>query len=157
CEVDRYNVLTGVWETLPEPQTEFCVSDHSGVAADDGTIYLFGGWNSSYYSFDHTVVVTVDGDSLTYSTEADMIQHRGDHVCTRYLGTDMVYCMGGFYFDGAEYRSLASVEIFDLTTKEWTSGAPMTVARADFAVGILNGRITVMGGEDENGPMEDME
>lgn len=73
CNVDRYNVLTGVWTELDAVQTTNCFSDHSGVASDDGTIYLFGGYDQEYKG--QTTVVKVEvsvDDELTFSTVASM-------------------------------------------------------------------------------------
>lgn len=72
CNVDRYNVLTGEWVVLDVVQEEHCYSDHSAVASDDGTIYIFGGYSSDYLAMDTVVKVEVSGDNLTFSTTTPM-------------------------------------------------------------------------------------
>ncbi|CAM9558279.1 unnamed protein product [Choristocarpus tenellus] len=138
CGVDRYDVVTETWTTLDSTQTENCFSDHWGVANDDNTIFLFGGWNANYEAQNTTVMVTINGDELSFSTTSPMMQKRGDHVCTRFLDTDDVYCMGGFFDDStnsAGYTLLSSVEHFDMGTKVWSAKSPMVTGRADFALG----------------------
>lgn len=70
--MDRYDALTGEWTMLDSVQDTHCYSDHSGVASDDGTIYLFGGYSESYEAHDTVVKVTVSGDDLTFSTATGM-------------------------------------------------------------------------------------
>lgn len=74
CHVDRYDAIHGTWETLDTIQETECYSDHAGVASDDGTIFLFGGWDEDYYSYDSVVKVEVHGDELTFSTTTSMEQ-----------------------------------------------------------------------------------
>ena len=50
--------------------------------------------------------------------------------------------------DGATLNgTLSSVEMYDPATNEWTPRAPMPTGRRTFAVGTLEGRAQVMGGE----------
>lgn len=74
CDVDRYDALTGKWQTLDVTQNTFCYSDHSGVADDDGTIYLFGGYTEDYQAQSTVVKVEIsEDDELTFSAlEATM-------------------------------------------------------------------------------------
>eukprot|EP00903_Cladosiphon_okamuranus_P009594 g9133.t1 len=163
CNVDRYNVLDGTWEQLEAVQEEHCFSDHSGVATvnDDGTstIYLFGGYDQDYVG--QTTVVTVKvsaNDELTFSTTTPMPINRGDHSCIRLPTTPDVFCIGGFTESDWNFTILDSVERFDMETQEWATMASMVNPRADFGVGLVNGRITVVGGEnDDRKPMDDVE
>ncbi|CAM9245234.1 unnamed protein product [Hapterophycus canaliculatus] len=162
CNVDRYNVLTGLWTELDAIQTTNCFSDHSGVASDDGTIYLFGGYDQDYKGQTTVVKVEVSADDeLTFSTVDSMAINRGDHSCIRLPATTDVYCIGGFTENDWDYTILSSVEMFDIATEKWVaevSKASMVNPRADFGAGLVNGRITVVGGENDEGkPMDDVE
>lgn len=73
CNVDRYSVLTGEWTQLDVSQATDCFSDHSGVANDDGTIYLFGGYDQDYVAQTTVVKVEVSSDdTMTFSTAEAM-------------------------------------------------------------------------------------
>ncbi|CAN0484311.1 unnamed protein product, partial [Ectocarpus sp. 8 AP-2014] len=85
-------------------------------------------------------------------------QKRGDHSCIRLPATTEVFCIGGFTEENWEYTILSSVERFDMETEQWESKASMVIPRADFGAGLVNGRITVVGGENDEGqPMDDVE
>lgn len=71
CSVDRFDVITGTWDSLNSSQDANCYSDHSGVATDDGTIYLFGGYNEIYEAQSTVVKVEVSGDELVFSTTSE--------------------------------------------------------------------------------------
>ncbi|CBJ27796.1 conserved unknown protein [Ectocarpus siliculosus] len=159
CNVDRYSVLTGEWTQLDVSQATDCFSDHSGVASDDGTIYLFGGYDQDYVAQTTVVKVEVSSDdTMTFSTTEAMTIKRGDHSCIRLPATTEVFCIGGFTEENWEYTILSSVERFDMETEQWESKASMVIPRADFGAGLVNGRITVVGGEnDERQPMDDVE
>lgn len=72
CNVDRYDVLTGTWTELDAFQESNCFSDHSGVASDDGTMYLFGGYDQDFAGQTTVVKVEISGDQLTFSTTEPM-------------------------------------------------------------------------------------
>ncbi|CAM9256994.1 unnamed protein product, partial [Ascophyllum nodosum] len=159
CNVDRYDVLTGQWVQLDVMQEEHCYSDHSGVASEDGTIYIFGGFTADYQTSGTVVKVEVSGDNITFSTTTPMGLDRGDHSCILLPATTEVFCIGGYTFDDeqSDFQILKSVERFDISTQQWDFRASMVNPRADFGASLLNGRITVVGGEDTEGPMDDVE
>lgn len=70
--MDRYDAIERTWETLGMVQEEHCYSDHSGIATEDGTIYLFGGYSEDYQSHNTVVKVEIAGDELTFSTSTPM-------------------------------------------------------------------------------------
>lgn len=70
--MDRYNAIDRIWETLDVVQENNCYSDHSGVATDDGTIFLFGGYSADYRSHATVVKVEVSGDDIAFSTSTPM-------------------------------------------------------------------------------------
>eukprot|EP00904_Undaria_pinnatifida_P009997 jgi/Undpi1/6127/HiC_scaffold_20.g08612.m1 len=83
---------------------------------------------------------------------------RGDHVCVALPAALEVFCIGGFTETDYNFTILTSVERFDMETEQWEIKADMVNPRADFGAGLVNGRITVVGGEDDEGmPMDDME
>ncbi|CAM9832077.1 unnamed protein product [Sphacelaria rigidula] len=135
CTVDRYDAIERVWETLDIVQEDYCYSDHSGIATEDGTVYLFGGYSEDYQSHTTVVKVEIAGDELTFSTSTPMEIKRGDHVCSIMPSSSHVYCMGGFTEENWEYSVLNSVERFDIASETWEERAPMVFPRADFGVG----------------------
>ena len=94
CNVDRYDVLTGQWVQLDVMQEEHCYSDHSGVASEDGTIYIFGGFTADYQTSGTVVKVEVSGDNITFSTTTPMglvsaTSARGDAVPSTHWGVEI--------------------------------------------------------------------
>lgn len=74
---------------------------------------------------------------------ADMRSGRAAHTATR-LRDGRVFIAGGFI--GSE-RRLASTEIFDPTTKQFTPAANMSMARASHTATLLpNGKVLIAGG-----------
>lgn len=66
-------MLTGEWTQLDVSQATNCFSDHSGVANDDGTMYLFGGYDQDYVAQTTVVKVEVSSDdTMTFSTTEAM-------------------------------------------------------------------------------------
>jgi N-acetylneuraminic acid mutarotase len=47
---------------------------------------------------------------------------------------------------GAPHRAVPTNEVFDLTTQKWETRSPMPTARDHAAVGVVNGKVYVLGG-----------
>lgn len=75
-----------------------CYSDHSGVASDDGTIYLFGGYSEFYEAQSTVVKVQVsDDDELTFSTAEPMGQVIFCASCSSLLCSVRAFWCCGLY------------------------------------------------------------
>ncbi len=79
----------------------------------------------------------------------DMLTPRMDFAMASILGESKVIVAGGY--DGIGPLSLASTEIFDPQTNEWTPGPDLSVGRSFLRVTELaNGRLLFTGGYDGN-------
>jgi hypothetical protein len=64
------------------------------------------------------------------------------------VGTQL-FAIGGFTFtSGGPRTALATNEMLDLTTGTWTTCSPMPTARGLAAVGVVDGKIYIVGGQD---------
>jgi N-acetylneuraminic acid mutarotase/glucose/arabinose dehydrogenase len=109
-------------------------------------LYVVGGMDGTGSSL--SSVEAYDPATNTWSAAASMSTRR-DNAGTAVLGGKL-YAFGGRIrnADGTTLNAtLSSVERFDPATGAWTSQAPMPTGRRTMAVGVLNGRAQVMGGE----------
>ncbi|CAM9150727.1 unnamed protein product [Chrysoparadoxa australica] len=173
CHAEYYNPESDTW-AVPEETNSWagCSSDLAAFANEDGSsLYLVGGYAADYTSLKTTTRVDIVFNDegvpmLTYTPVADMnlIYGRGDHACQLIPGENVAYCMGGFnnFLDGTPQEQmwndgLVSTEKYDLDADEWTTVTSMTQGRGDFALGYLNDRLTVIGGENFDGGISDIE
>src|SRR5262245_26433145 len=65
------------------------------------------------------------------------------------VGTQL-FAIGGFTFtSGGPRTALSTNEMLDLTTGNWTTCSPMPTARGLAAVGVVDGKIYIVGGQDD--------
>ena len=62
-----------------------------------------------------------------------------------------LYCMGGRTPDNARTNG---VEVYDPVTDAWSAVAPMIDARDSFGAGVLDGKIVVCGGAEDEQAVE---
>jgi N-acetylneuraminic acid mutarotase len=111
-----------------------------------GKIYVAGGLDPSGVSL--SSVSVYNPSTNTWSSAASMATARdnpGSAVLTDTDGQQKMYVFGGRTRGGN--GTLNSVERYDPTTNTWTARAAMPTGRRTMAVGLLNGRAQLMGGE----------
>jgi N-acetylneuraminic acid mutarotase len=138
-----FEPATGTWFTLPPMQTA-----RGGATAQviNGMIYVVGGMDASGASL--ATVEIYNPSTNTWSAGAAMSTRR-DNPGSAVLGGKL-YVFGGRTrnADGSVVNAtLNTVEMYDPGTGGWTSRASMPTGRRTMAVGTLNGRAQVMGGE----------
>jgi N-acetylneuraminic acid mutarotase len=138
-----YDPATSSWTMLPSMTTA-----RGGVTAKavGGKIYVVGGMDAAGASL--ASVEVFDPATNSWSSAAPM-QTRRDNPGSAVLDGKL-YVFGGRTrnADGATLNgTLSSVEMYDPATNEWTPRAAMPTGRRTFAVGTLDGRAQVMGGE----------
>ncbi|MGH3004342.1 MAG: Kelch repeat-containing protein [Gaiellaceae bacterium] len=131
------------WTMLSSMQTA-----RGGAAAEEigGKIYVVGGMDGAGASL--ASVEVYDPATDTWSTAAPMQTRRDNPGIAAIDGK--LYLFGGRTrnADGTTLNgTLSSVEMYDPTTDAWTSRAPMPTGRRTMAVGVLEDRVQVMGGE----------
>lgn len=138
-----FDPATAAWRTLAPLRTA-----RGGATAQalNGNIYLVGGMDGSGASL--ASVEVYDPASNAWSAGPAMSVRR-DNPGSAVLGGKL-YVFGGRTrnADGTTVNgTLASVEMFDPATNVWTARAAMPTGRRTMAVGALNGRAQLMGGE----------
>jgi hypothetical protein len=137
------DIADGVWTLGPEAPTPRRY--HSAVVYNDN-MYVWGGV-SDYYS--EVVLNTMDIFNFSNYTWTGALtggQPRFGHCCGVY-GTKM-YAWGGTdrRFWGNDQRVFTSMDIFDFTTGQWTSGVSGGTGRV-FGLGlVLNNQFFTIGG-----------
>ncbi len=143
-----FDPATGEWTPLAEMPTA-----RGGATAQalDGRIYVAGGIDPSGASV--STVEAFDSGSGHWDPAAPMGTRRDNPGSAALDG--MLYVFGGRTrdADGTEVNgTLATVEMYDPATDSWTARAPMPTGRRTMAVGTLNGRAQLIGGERKPSP-----
>jgi hypothetical protein len=152
-EVDIYDISSDEW--LP-PLLWSSPSSDLGVFLEDDSIYLIGGYDSSYAPLSRLVKFTVSSGLWNYSLTA-MPTARGDvgsvtirtstnNKQTASPLTHMV--IGGFGTDIC--KPLSTVESYSVSDDVWTTLMPLQLPRADMAIGVIDNKIFVVAGETKN-------
>jgi glucose/arabinose dehydrogenase/N-acetylneuraminic acid mutarotase len=138
-----YNPATNSWRTLaPMPVAR------GGATAKEigGKIYVVGGMSSGGGSLRSMDVY--NPATNTWSTATPMSTRRDNPASAAINGK--LYIFGGRTrdSDGTELNgTLATGEVYNPATNQWTAIAPMPTGRRAMVVGTLDGRAQVIGGE----------
>lgn len=138
-----YNPGSNSWTSLPNMPTA-----RGGATAQviNGVIYVAGGMNGSGASL--ATVEAYTPASGTWQTVTPL-QTRRDNPGSAVLNNEL-YVFGGRIrnADGSTIDpTLVSMEKYSPATGTWTGQTPMPTGRRAMAVGTANGRIQVIGGE----------
>lgn len=141
-----FDPTTSTWTMLSPMQT---ARGGATAQAINGKIYVVGGMDGNGASL--ASVEVYDPASNTWSSAAPMSTRRDNPGSATFDGR--LYIFGGRTrdADGTELNgTLATVEMYDPATNNWTARASMPTGRRTMVVGTLNGRAQVMGGERTN-------
>ncbi|RKU20580.1 hypothetical protein C6500_08435 [Candidatus Poribacteria bacterium] len=145
--VEVYDPQTNTWQRgadMPTPRT------NAKAAVVDGTIYVFGGYNSkdkflqNWKMADHVEAYDPLTDTWTQKKEMPISRF--------YFGLGVVagkvYLIGGTtgLGEGQEQR-MDRVDIYDPATDTWAKGPKMPTRRNPGGVAVVSTRIYVIGGE----------
>ncbi len=138
-----FDPTTSTWTMLASMPTA-----RGGVTAEavGARIYVIGGMDGAGASL--ASVNVYDPSTNTWSTAAPM-QTRRDNAGSAAID-GKIYVFGGRTrnADGTTLNgTLSSVEMYDPVANAWTARAPMPTGRRTVAVGVVDGRAHVMGGE----------
>jgi N-acetylneuraminic acid mutarotase len=153
--VYEYNPATDQWtrkKTMPFP------SHHIAFAELNGKIYGFGGFvlpstgPAGWVPIDNAWEYSPSND--TWKALAPMPTKRGSPVAAAVGGKIYVIGGAGFHpgsseialFSNRPHRSLPTVEEYDPSANAWRARSPMPTARNHAAVGVVGGKIYVIGG-----------
>lgn len=138
-----FDPATSVWTALAPLRTA-----RGGATAQalNGKLYLIGGLDGSGSSL--ASVEVYDPATNTWSA-APAMGTRRDNPGSAMLGGKL-YVFGGRTREASGTTvngTLSSVEMYDPATNLWTARAAMPTGRRSMAIGMLNGRAQLMGGE----------
>jgi N-acetylneuraminic acid mutarotase len=116
-----------------------------GLAALQGQLHAIGGHapNSDAAAATHEAY---DRSTNQWSAQAAMPTAR--YALGVAVVGNQLYAIGGFGLAPGSLRTpLATNEMYDPVTGRWTARAPMPTARGEVAVGVIGGKIYVVGGQ----------
>ncbi len=137
-----YDSTTGSWSALPSLPSARSAPTATVI---NGKIYLAGGVDASGTS--QRTVTVFNPSTGTYSSAADMTVARDSAVAAAVSGK--LYVFGGRQRAGGAdiAAALATAEVYDAGSDSWVPIADMLTGRRAAAIGTLNGKIQVVGGE----------
>ena len=136
--------ITGTWlppyASLPTPRTML------GLGQDQqDNLYALGGTGADG---NPTAVQEVYQPELANWSAATPMPTARSSPAVAVVGTQL-FAIGGFTFtSGGPRTALSTNEMLDLTTGTWTTCSPMPTARGLAAVGVVDGKIYIVGGQD---------
>jgi N-acetylneuraminic acid mutarotase len=130
---------------------------HAGAAVAGGKIYLVGGFRNPFQKRDPVDHVwAFDPATKNWEAKAPLPAPRGALMVAA-IG-DKIYAIGGEHYrpkgtpvpEGAPapYEPVAWLSIYDTGTDKWQDAAPMKVARDHAYVGVIGGKLYLVGGRD---------
>jgi serine/threonine-protein kinase PknK len=136
-----FDPAKGTYSSLPDTPVAL---DHSVVVPYRGDLYLVGGDSNGHPSGG---LWRYSPDEGHWETLPSMATPRAGHVAG-VIG-DRLYVVGGTTdsaFVDLEHAPLASLEIYDFRTGEWSRGPHIPTGRHHFDAAVLDGRLYAVGG-----------
>ncbi|MGE3404784.1 MAG: kelch repeat-containing protein [Vicinamibacterales bacterium] len=137
---DVYDSLTDTWSVGAPMQVGRI---HAAAAVLDGKLYVTGGAGGC--AADQNSVEVYDPTTGTWSFVAPMTVNRYGHGLAALDGR--LYAVGGTPTSAVSFSLVASAEVYDPVADTWTPIAPLPHEAAMMAIGAINGRLYVAGGE----------
>jgi N-acetylneuraminic acid mutarotase len=153
--VEEYDIAKDTWtkkKPMPLP------AHHLAVTEYNGKIYVFGGGAQLEPGGPNWVPINnaweYDPNTDAWKALAPMPTARGAAVAATVNGK--IYVIGGASVHPGQkivgltaqvpHRALGINEMYDPATNKWTERSPMPTSRNHAAVGVVNGKIYVLGG-----------
>jgi len=137
--VERYDPLTGAWESLPDLPSATGLN-HVGAAAAGGKLYVVGGLIPNLSAGVNTTFC-FDPSTGSWSRQADMPTARGASGVAAVDG--LLYVAGGS--PSARHRDFA---VYDPAEDRWSELPPMPTGRDHLAAAPLDGRFVAISGRE---------
>ncbi|NDI36084.1 M56 family metallopeptidase [Chengkuizengella sediminis] len=119
--------------------------DNASVVID-GNIYIVGGSviKDGVYVYSSSLEV-YHPQTDTWTQLASMNQARNNHTTEVIDGK--IYVVGGYGYDGEDYRYLSDVEVYDPQSDTWRQLTSMDQARGNHSAEVIDGKIYIVGGD----------
>ena len=160
--VELYDPSTGRWE--PAEIMGRQRTQHAALMLNDGRVLLVGGAGVLQAKIDEQRLdqPLVETDVFDSSSEAwsftGEISTPRDHVAATLLSNGSVLVAGGNDGKGTDTSVLASAEVFDPATGQWSSAGSMSQPRQGHSLVTLgNGTALVAGGDAGDDPFQSVE
>lgn len=128
--------VSDAWHNVTDTPT---VIQSGAAGAINGSVYLFGGLNSSTRTYD---TLRLNRSAGSWEEVADLGTNRSNHGGVSLNGH--LYAVGGVSGGGP----ISDVERYDPESDSWTAVAPLPEAKSDAAVTTYNGSIFAIAGVD---------
>jgi N-acetylneuraminic acid mutarotase len=112
---------------------------HFGLVALHGKLYAIGGYSGNGF-FSQGRVYEYDFSRGSWEAKRTMLTPRGAHVAA--VWGEKIYAIGGANGGSA----MATNEVYDPATEQWTRLAPMPTPREHLAAAVIDSLIYVVGG-----------
>ena len=136
--VEEYDPVTDRWTTKASMPTS---RENLAVGVVNNKIYAIGGCCNSL-----STVEEYDPATNQWSNKTSMQTERTDLAVGVVNGK--IYSIGGEEHWTGGYTYLNTVEEYDPMNNTWTSKSPMPTARSELAIGVVGGKIYVIGGKN---------
>ncbi|KAL7520683.1 hypothetical protein ACHAWX_005395 [Stephanocyclus meneghinianus] len=145
AEVDCYDPDTDTWSTPTTLPTAYQASDCAAFARDN-TVYLIGGYDSTYTALDRVAVIDMSNmDNVQYSLNPPLLSERGDIDVV--IIDDTAYVAGGYTHANNYSIPYDSVEKMDISSGQWSTVDDLNNGAGDQQYVGLNDKIIAIGGE----------
>lgn len=146
--VERYDTTTDTW-TTPFNWTE-AVSDAAAFAANDGIIYVVGGYDAAYNTLSQLIAIDSSNGAVDNSLPS-MFLGRGDLAVIQFQGNNF-WVVGGWNAETSNgfCDPSTDVEVFNTDSLTWRNASDLENGRGDLVLGIMDDGIFAVGGETKN-------
>jgi large repetitive protein len=128
---------------------------HAAVSLPDGRVVLMGGYSGNEQTLRSTEIY--DPKTGVFDPQGELVEPRGDQAATL-LPDGRILLVGGVYYTRGGGQVKKGVEIYDVTTGQSVAIGAMKDARVyHTTIPLADGRVLVVGGENERGLLQTAE
>jgi RNA polymerase sigma factor (sigma-70 family) len=150
--VEEYDPVADIWTK----KSNMSISREAfSTSVMNGKIYAIGGsnWENGLDSF--SIVEEYDPATDKWIKKADMPIARCGLSTS--VVNNKIYAIGGVTVDGNNLKYYSTVEEYDPATDKWIKKSDMPTARYSHSSSVVNGKIYVIGGANENNVLSTVE
>lgn len=148
--VERYNISTGTWQTLPVKLPR--ARSSNGLALVGDKAYLIGGWDSTpKFAEDrsgrfHPEIDVFDFSTNTFTTLEAPMPAPLRRALTAVTHNHQIYLLGGIGEGASHFDWISNVTVFDTKTNLWEEKKPLPFATFAPGAGVIYDQILLFGG-----------